>query len=156
MLGRVHDHRPAVAVGEALALMRAGLRDLTACEFVVGVDPIFAGVHREIDAHFPYADTAHVIYDHHQLHRPLADRSPKVILPTNPDYRWDTWYGVQVVVHELGHVLHQRVGWGYVAEPVTEYAETNHYEAFAEAFATWIWGGQIDAPTTALFDRLAY
>ena len=158
MATRVHDHLPAVAVGRALAKIPRAIRPLVACEFVIGVDPVFAGVHTFAMTHDgrAYSDTPHCVYDFHQEHRPRAERGVKVILPTNPAYRWDGANGIYTVVHELGHVLHQRVGFDHVATPITEYAKTNHHEAFAEAFAGWIWGDRIDEQTEALFDGLVW
>jgi hypothetical protein len=37
-------------------------------------------------------------------------------------------------MHELGHALHERLEFRPVAVPLTDYARTNTYEAFAEAF----------------------
>lgn len=155
--GRVHDRAPAIAVGRAVALVPASLHELTACEFIIGVDPVFAGIHRYDVAPSgnAYRDVAHTVHDFHQTHRPRADRSTKIVLPANTRYRWDTWDGVRTVVHELGHVLHARLGFNWIAEPVSTYAHTNKYEAFAEAFAAWVWGERIDAHTDALLESLA-
>lgn len=158
MTTRIHDRAPALAASKAMDIIPSGLAALTACEFVVGVDPVFANIHhfRTTDGDRPYKDTAHCVYGGHQLHRPRSDRGTKVVLPTNPAYRWDSWSGVRVVVHELGHVLHERTDISHVAEPVSEYARTNHLEAFAEAFEAWVWGQRIDDQTEALLNRLAY
>lgn len=157
-MSRVHAHLPALAVGKALHLIPGGLRELVACEFVIGVDPVFAGIHHftESDTGWAYRDIAHCVQDFHQEHRPRSDRGTKVVLPTNRLYRWDAWHGVRVVIHELGHVLHERVDESFIAEPVTEYARTNHHEAFAEAFDAWVWGEPIDRRTEALFERVAF
>jgi hypothetical protein len=156
LTNRVHDHAPAVAVGHALALIPSAMSTLTACEFVIGVDPNFAGIHSHTSNHteFAYKDLAHCVYPHNQPHRPASDRGTKVVLPSNAAYHWGTWYGVETVVHELGHVLHERIGFDHIADPVSEYAETDQYEAFAEAFAAWVWHNPIDPRTLALFDGL--
>ena len=70
-----------------MCLLTPKLRELVACEFVIGVDPLFAGItvpHAE--AANDYRNTAHCLYDFHQLHRPVSDRTAKVVLPSNPDY----------------------------------------------------------------------
>jgi hypothetical protein len=155
---RVHDLGPALAASKAMTLIPSGLAALTACEFVIGVDPVFANIHHfpTTDGGLAYKDTAHCVYGEHQLHRPRSDRGTKVVLPTNPAYRWDSWSGARVIVHELGHVLHQRTDMSHVAEPVSDYAKTDHREAFAEAFAAWVWGERVDDQTAAMLDRLAY
>jgi hypothetical protein len=157
MTSRVHDRTPALAVGVALDHIPPRLRDLVACEFVIGVDPVFADIHHYDEtsvAGINYRQVAHCVQPFHQMHRPASERGVKVVLPSNTSYRWADWFGVRTVVHELGHVLHWRTDERFTAKPVTEYAETNHYEAFAEAFATWVWGGVVDAQTAALFDGL--
>ena len=140
-----------------MRLLTPRLRELVACDFIIGVDPLFAGItpHYAEGAN-DLRTTAHCLYDIHQLHRPLADRGPKVVLPSNPNYHWESWNGPAVVIHELGHVLQSRTEWDHKAEPVSEYAKTNHWEAFAEAFEAWIWGKRVDDATTALFNRAAY
>ena len=156
-MSRVHDRQPAFDVGKALELLTPKLRQIIACEFVIGVDPVLAGVHRfqrAADGR-PYSETPHCVYDIHQGHRPVSDRGIKIILPRNPAYGWGSWGGVETVVHELGHVLHARTEPDHIADPVSAYAHTNHREAFAEAFREWIWGGRIDERTAALFDRAA-
>lgn len=99
------------------------------------------------------------MYDFHQHHRPVDRRGTKVVLPVNRSYRWGSRAGVMTVVHELGHVLHSRIGFDWVATPTTKYAETNHHEAFAEAFAGWLWSparaSRLDERTRALFEQLA-
>ncbi len=54
--------------------------------------------------------------------------------------------GVYVGLHEMGHVLHWTLqdragGWSKVPrlEPVSEYAASNIWEEFAEAFAAWFY-----------------
>ena len=158
-MSRVHDLIPAQAIGQALELIPARLRNLTGCEFVVGVNPVFAGIHCYGDEYAPeghtYGDIAHCVQDIHQWLRPASDRTTKIILPSHRGYQWDTWAGVHTVVHELGHVVHYNTEPSWAADPVSDYAHTNHMEAFAEAFAAWVWGDPIDPRTAGLLDTLA-
>jgi hypothetical protein len=99
--------------------------------FLTGTDPVFAGLHsyRYTNDGRSYEDTAHAVYDYHQEHLSRAERRVTVVLPVVPS--------VATVVHEMGHVLHQRIGFDFVTKPVTRYAQNNHHEAFAEAFSAW-------------------
>ncbi len=160
-MSRVHDRPPAFAVGQALSIIPDRILPLVGCEFIIGVDPNFAGIHEFETYHYDgevmtYRDSAHCTYAHNQIHRPVSFRTTKVILPENPAYQWDTTAGVGTVVHELGHVLHEFVGFEWDADPVTEYAKTDRYEAFAEAFEFWVWSRPIDEKTQALFNRMAF
>lgn len=67
-----------------------------------------------------------------------------------------------ILVHELGHALDDMLGATHVAEPVSEYAESNRWEAFAEAFTAYCdlpeyrsLQGYIDEETRELFGALA-
>lgn len=157
MSSRVHDRAPAEAVGSALDMIPDRLHPLVACEFIIGADPGFSGVHSYDCGSWgiPYRELAHCVYSFHQTHRPVGDRTTKVVLPSNPAYGWGTRSGPLVVVHELGHVLHERVGFDWTAEPVSGYARTNSLEAFAEAFEAWIQGEPVDASTDALLEGLS-
>jgi hypothetical protein len=69
--------------------------------------------------------------------------------------------GPKTIAHELGHVLHEQVGLDFmVLVPVTDYAQTDRLEAFAEAFTAWLgWYGpevahKVDEKTLALFTSL--
>jgi hypothetical protein len=72
---------------------------------------------------------------------------------------------VRVIIHELGHVLDWFLGLRHSVRPITDYAETNREEAFAEAFTAWVGPPEYrercvqepfysDGQTTALFRRL--
>ena len=159
-MSRVHDRLPAFAVGEAMDFIPERLHEKIACEILVGVDPVFAGMHEfepfEHDGGLlSYKDCAHVIYPDLQLHRPAAFRNVKMFLPSNPTYEWDTYTGVYTVIHELGHVLDFNLDFEYDVATTTEYSEANREEAFAEAFAGWIFGDVVlDEYTRTLFEGL--
>ena len=128
------------------------MHDLVRTDWFCGADPLFADLHRVQSASFgrSYRSTPHCVYPHHQLHRARADRRTTVALPSveTPD----------VVVHELGHVLHERLRWEPVARPVSWYAETDWCESFAESFASWLIPGYAHRPddrTLSLFESLA-
>jgi hypothetical protein len=126
--------------------MPDGLDDLLRCDFLCGADPVFVGLHRyetTTDAR-SYRSEAHTVYDFHQMHRPKAQREITVALPQQ--------IGPMTVIHELGHVLHARLGWRWDAQPVSEYAATNRFEAFAEAFLAWCQPHHAKRPDAATFD----
>lgn len=145
------------AIGAALDVIPvAVVRRLEHVRFVCGVDPVFAGLHRYGDTGDgrSYAVTAHCCYRFH-LDGPADRRVTTVVLPVPADAT------VPVIVHELGHALHEVVGLDHVAVPVSAYATTNTWEAFAEAFTAWVlpgYGDQevacADRPTRALLEGL--
>jgi hypothetical protein len=108
-------------------------RRLGTIPLLIGVDPIWAGLHR-------YEDTgdgrsrrncSHVSYDFGQA-LPASLRETTVVLANGDADR------VLVVLHELGHVLDQRIGFDRPAfKPLDAYAATHHVEAFATAFQAW-------------------
>jgi hypothetical protein len=129
------------------------LHDLLRCDFLCGVDPVFADLHQHEETFDgrSYRGTAHVAYEHNQMHRPRAARVDTVVLPT-PEHPID-------VIHELGHILHGRLKFRWLAaEPVSAYAKSDPYEAFAEAFTAWCqphYATRPDAATFDYFDRVA-
>lgn len=151
-MDRVHASGFRAPIEAALRLIPATLQDFVSADFACGLDPIFVGLHQyeETDDGRSYRDTAHCVYLHHQLHLPRARRRTTVVLPEP--------VVPEVVVHELGHVLHERLDWGHTASPVSWYAEANWCEAFAEAFTSWLVPGYAERPdekTLALFEQLA-
>ena len=95
-----------------------------------------------------------MVYECHQLNLPAARRRPTVVLPRNegPVLRW-------IILHELGHALHETLGWEWTAKPVNEYAKTDRHEAFACALTAWFDPEEEpllyenDPATAAYFDR---
>lgn len=123
-------------------------------ELFVG-DAVFAGLHRYEDSNDgrSYRTMAHVVYPEHSPHLTADRRAVTLVLPTPRETPL-------VIAHELGHVIHYHLdGESWWAEPVSWYAQTNHAEAFAEAFTAWLFPGyadeRLDGATEALFDSLA-
>ena len=147
------EHNPAIL--EARQRIPQRLWDRAPFHLFTG-DPVFAGVHRfeQTGDGRSYRETAHCCYRSH-----TADRMATVVLPEGRENR-----GVMTVVHEFGHVLHETVGFWPWAGAVSDYAERNVYEAFAEAFCLWVmpeyawWEGVnfrwVDARTRSLLEDL--
>ena len=87
-------------------------------------------------------------YPHHML-GPADRRVTTIVLP-------GTAWGPLLIVHEIGHALHETFDFGPHSDPVTDYARTNKHEAFAEAFTSWCWPnpdyGRCDDATRALLE----
>lgn len=153
MRDRVHSGEIAEQVDIALDLIPESIRvRLTGVGFVLGVDPVFAGVHHFIDTDDgrSYREVAHCCYPHHVLGH-AKDRRTTICVPAvTPG-----WGGVRELVHELGHALDSTLGFQHEADPVNDYAALNRAEAFAEAFAYWVWGDDgVDPATEHLFRDL--
>jgi hypothetical protein len=157
---RIRTQRDAEPIAHALTFLPSGImRRLQGVEFVAGVDPLFVGVHtyESTTDGRSYHDTACCLSPHHQQHRPRSDRATRVILPAEREPR--------IVIHELGHALDEAIDWDrHDPMAVTAYAQTDRFEAFAEAFTAWImpnaypWAEPIlhqDQATLALFEELA-
>lgn len=141
---RIASHRFAEPITEALGCLPRRIRwMLEDVPILTGVDPVFAGLHTYTDTGDgrSYSSTAHVVYPFHQRHLPACARETTVVIP-KLDHRYDRWGTVAMVVHELGHVLDDRLGFTEALPAVNDYAATNRYEAFAVAFQTWVWGPQ--------------
>lgn len=146
-LTRLPDQRYAETIGEGLSRLPTGMRHrLEHVQFVCGVDAAFAGLHDHGNT------VAHCCYPFH-LRGPADRRVTTIVLPS--------LVLPHTVVHELGHALHETIGFNHAAKPVTEYAASDEWEAFAEALVAWThWYGdnavaQQDKATLALFERLA-
>ena len=159
---RVRHPRYVEAVGYALDLIPPTIRRMVEnVDIFAGADPLFAGLHSIEDASFgrSYRSTSHVLYPDH-IERPASERITTLVL-AEPEPPW-------VVVHELGHVLDEVLGFQHTAEAINDYAETDRCEAFAEAFTAWLlpqeeryryeWEQDIlhaDKATIHLFEELA-
>lgn len=159
---RIRRQCDAEPVAHALSLLPAGIaRRVAHVRFFCGVDPLYAGLHDWESSAAPYTRsyrvTPHVVWPMHLTSRPKDERVSTVVLP-DPDEPW-------VVIHELGHVLDEAIGFGrHRPQGVTEYAESNTWQAFAEAFTAWlcpdVYAAAQDAllrdeETLALFEELA-
>jgi len=131
-MDRLIDRKWAPAIERGFGLIPKALRDRINPHFLVGVDPLFAGLHDFVDASYgrSYRDTCHCAYPWHQTPLAKSQRHTTVVLNGEPD--------VDTVVHELGHVVHESLGFDHRAVPLSGYAQTNHHEAFAVAFTAWL------------------
>lgn len=130
---RIHGSGHREAIGVAIDVIGSRLMArLPHLQFVAGVDPLFAAVHgfQLTPDGRSYSSTACCCYPWHIL-GPADRKVTTVVLPTvvHPF----------VVVHEIGHALHETFDFDPNPLPVTQYARTNKYEAFAEAFTSWVW-----------------
>jgi hypothetical protein len=107
-------------------------RRLSFVHFFVG-DPVFAGLHEvEVaDDGGSFRTSAQYVPEYLQRHRPRSVRRPTIVLPFGPRR-------TETVLHELGHALDEVLGEKWPAKPVSDYARTDPYEAFAEAFTAWV------------------
>ena len=102
-------------------------------DFLCGVDPVWVGLTsvETSDDGRSLRDIAYCDYLYTQKHLPADRRRTTIVLPT------ECAANVWTIRHELGHALHEILGWYGPVRPITEYARTNAYEAFAEAFCAW-------------------
>jgi hypothetical protein len=167
-MNRSPSRRQHPAIRHAASLLPSNLSGLARRpDYLLEVSPLFVNLHHhEMSVHgIGYDQLAHVAELMHQEHLPRDKRRPTVVLPI-PEEPW-------VIVHELGHVLHEWMfthptspapGMWIPYIDVTGYAGTDPYERFAEAFRTWVFGRQLPAAydllmrkepdTAALFDSL--
>ena len=119
-------------IGKALAIVPVAVE----CDWFAGADVVHAGLSPffSVDDGRSYRDTAHTLYSSHSF-----DQRTTIVLPGRARLQL---YGypdaVGCVVHEIGHVVDEQYGFTRIMKPVTSYAETDHHEAFAEAFTTWL------------------
>jgi len=123
-------------------------------DFLCGTDPIFAGLHSFEAASYgrSYRNTPHCAYPHHQPELVKSQRRTTIVLPLPEP--------PEVIIHELGHVMHESLLFEPVARPLNWYAETNNHEAFAEAFTAWVVpgyvGGKQDPDINGLLNHLSF
>jgi hypothetical protein len=147
-MDRVRRGGYSAAIGAAYELIPTSLHGRLQPHFLTGSDPVFAGLHgyRDISDGRSYRNTAHCCYPYHQLGISKALRRTTIVMPKV--------VGPITIVHELGHVLDESLRFEVLAEPVTAYAAGNRYEAFAEAFTSWLVPGYADAPDRSILALL--
>lgn len=141
-MSRIPNSRFAEPIGRAIRLLGESWLLVSDVQWWCA-DPVFTGLHGfdDTDDDRSYRDTAHTCYPWH-IQRPANERVVTVVLP-NPE-------SPLVIVHELGHVLDHRLGFSHDARPVSDYAETDRTEAFAEAWtAWWFWDDDLDQKVLA-------
>ena len=131
-MDRLVNNDYALAIQAGRAMYPDNLKPFTACHFLTGTDPVFAGLHTFTEATYGRSmrDTAHCAYPTHQLGLPKSRRVTTVVLPV-PETP-------ETVVHELAHVMHRALRWLPTTTDVSWYAETNRFESFAEAVTAWL------------------
>ncbi len=127
-------------------------------DFFCGTSPIAAGLHghRATSDGRSYDVTGHCVWLRHQLALPADRRRTTIVLPTLEVATY------RVILHELGHVVHEQTAYVNAVVPITKYAETSHFEAFAEAFCAWLWRAyavgdlrSVDPRVDAFFELIA-
>lgn len=127
------------AVHHVFDSLPAGIQEmLKGVHFVTGYSPRYLGLHfyecssdgRSFDS------TNHCVWTHHQLHLPVSQRHPTIVLPSRG------FSNVERVKHELGHALENMLRIDNlplpIIYPLTKYADINYYEAFATSFQAWL------------------
>lgn len=140
---RTDGYRPMIEA--AYSLLPGSLAQrFASVHFLCGVDPAYVGLWSpgpddeplNCDSATTFT-SAMTFYPHSQSHLAADRRHPSVWLSED---LLRISEAPLIVVHELGHVLHAVTEWRHSAAPMTEYAETDWCEAFAEAFAIWAAG----------------
>jgi hypothetical protein len=102
-------------------------------DWLIGFDPVRRGLHPFEDTNDGrlYCNTPHVAYGFHQHTMPVGYRLTTTVIVGES-------VTPKVVVHEIGHVLDESLGFSILCTPCTGYARTNRLEAFAEAFTAFL------------------
>lgn len=136
---RITGYGYSELIGKAFEILPQGIADkLRYVHFLTGVDPIYAGllIGDNTGDGRSSRNTWCVCYPD-EIRLAKHRRQTTIVLPTlNLDYPFEL--NPYLVVHELGHVLDEILGFEHIIPPVTKYAEVNRYEAFAEAFTLWL------------------
>lgn len=137
---RVRRQWQAEAIFFGISLLPEEIQDI--CDPETGMvhfftgDPIYSGLHDFRTAHDGRSlrETAHVCYVHHQQGLSPDKRVTTVVLPENNLYGYEP----QVIVHEIGHVVHAVLDFEEFDLPyVSDYAKETELERFAEAFTAY-------------------
>ena len=163
---RLVDYRYSELISAGFDLITPNIaRRLQYTHFFTGTDPIHAGLitdHKSASGR-SYRDTWCVSFQYHLKQFSVKDQQTTVTLTSLSTKGYPLLLLPMLIVHELGHVLHEIIGFDHDAEPVTKYAELDRYEAFAEAFTAWLNPGygqyykqlrRVDNKTISLFREL--
>ena len=162
---RLVDYRYSEMILAGFKILPPGIADrLRYTHFFAGTSPIFAGLYdyKKTDDGRSYHEVWSVAYPHSLERLQKRYRQTTIIMPnTHDDYPMALL--PMIIVHELGHVLDEILGYCHIAEPVTKYAESSRSESFAEAFTSWLNPGYgeyycqlrcVDERTLSLFREL--
>lgn len=129
------------AIIEAFKFITPGFQTLCSSEWFIGASPLQSGLHEfsHTSDGTSYEHMAHVAYPFH-LRSPRIDSIPVIVLPHRPS---GSLSDVATIVHELGHVAHWWLDFKPEFAPVSKYAESNSWEAFAEAWSVYCLGSPI-------------
>uniref|UniRef100_A0A6M3KUT4 Uncharacterized protein n=1 Tax=viral metagenome TaxID=1070528 RepID=A0A6M3KUT4_9ZZZZ len=136
---RLVDYKYSELISAGFDRLPPGIANrLRYTHFFTGTDPVYAGLfdYDKTDDGRSYHNEWCVAYPYHLTKLPKRLRQTTVIMPEF-DKRYPVMLLPMLIVHELAHVLDGILGFDYMAEPVTQYAETDRMEAFADAFVLW-------------------
>ena len=154
-MNRFYTYRNNEAIQAAHRIIPNSILNRLHFDYFIGADPIYAGIsdYEKTTDGRSYRDTACVMYPWHFR---LTKEKTTIVIPKERTPR--------TIIHEIGHVIDEYLGFEHIAVPVTEYAKTDRYEAFAEAFTAWLLLGYanypcktvsgIDLKTESLFESL--
>jgi len=140
-------------------------RRLENTHFFTGTSPIYAGLfdyEKTTDGRSYHTEWC-VAYSHHLKKLSRKYRETTIIMPEHSPGGYPMALLPMILIHELGHVLDEILGFCHIALPVTKYAGVNREEAFAEAFTSWLNPGygqfykqshSVDEKTLGLFREL--
>ena len=130
-------------------------------QFFAGANPVFAVlIDPRVSENAQYLCTTWCVS--YPWRQTVEDRRTTVIM-TDLIPTFSRLLRPVMVVHELGHCLHEVLDFEPMAKPVTKYAQKDEWEAFAEAFTLWVFPeygryydiiARIDDKTMALFTQL--
>ena len=162
---RVVSHQYTQLIEAGFDLIPKAIADrLRHIHFFTGTDPIYAGLKYGGDEETTkdgrsYRATWCCSYPWNQA---VEDKRTTIIM-TDLQLEYPKALRPVMVVHELGHCLHEVLDFEPYPRPVTKYAQHDKWEAFAEAFTLWLFPSygqyyriieEIDEKTRALFSQL--
>jgi len=133
-----HRYRDSI---EAIEAVRSTLPDgfkllLQGVDFVGDYCSGFLGLCRHKKASYGrnYSQTSHVIYKGYKNSEPKSRKVATIVLMEDGE-SWE--YKKLVILHEIGHAIHERLGFVEPFVALDDYAATNKREAFATSFQSF-------------------